>query len=113
VLVFLSVFLLILICLIHEQEVFIKLADGRTAAITCKHNTTIEQYKALVVRRSSFGSHRIAAFCSAVALLVFSVRCCSCSQIKQLGLGGMEPEDMRIIFAGKQIEDSRTMSDYK
>ena len=83
--------------MISTMQIFVKTLTGKTITLDVESSDTIENVKTKIQDKE--GKY--------VCISVFLMYCII------LQILGIPPDQQRLIFAGKQLEDGRTLSDYK
>lgn len=82
----------------YTKQIFVKTLTGKTITLEVESNDTIESVKSKIQDKEGM-------YTSACAFPGYSVHLINTAK-------GIPPDQQRLIFAGKQLEDGRTLADY-
>lgn len=93
------------------MQIFVKTLTGKTITLEVESSDTIDNVKAKIQDKEGmfFRSSFDFSFSSQAAHLLFILLFIL---IHSVNSSGIPPDQQRLIFAGKQLEDGRTLADY-
>lgn len=91
------------------MQIFVKTLTGKTITLEVESSDTIDNVKAKIQDKEGTFSIYVTP---SPSLILLELTRCDYMRVCLCDFTGIPPDQQRLIFAGKQLEDGRTLADY-